>query len=445
MAVAAGLGGYPGGGAAAAGEKRIATFSCDVTLPFGTPIYSSFKPLEVVEHPLLAKGIILEDNGKRYVLCAVDWCELLNGTHTMFQQKVAEAAGTDISLVAVQCVHQHTAPIADGEAMKILDQQESPPPHPSATVFENAASRLAEAVRLAVPNLRPYDQVGTGQAKVDRVASNRRIPAGEGKVGFRASSCKDPKIRDLPEGLIDPWLKTITFADKGQPIVRLHYYATHPQSFYGDPRATYDFPGIARERLQEEEKVFQVYFTGCSGNVAAGKYNDASLEARTGLAQRMYEGMQTSAASTKFAPAGDIAWKTCPFALSFRHDGEYAEDAVRARMSNPQLTPNDRNGAAWDLSSWARAGEPIELSALWMGDIRIIHLPGEPMIEFQLHAQECGAGKFVATAGYGDGCPGYICTEQAFPEGGYEPTASRIVPESEAPFREAIRILVTGA
>ena len=67
----------------------------------------------------------------------------------------------------------------------------------------------------------------------------------------------------------------------------MHYYATHPQSFYRDARASYDFVGMAREKLQEEEGVFQIYFNGCGGDVAAGKYNDGTREARQGLFDRL--------------------------------------------------------------------------------------------------------------------------------------------------------------
>ncbi len=37
-----------------------------------------------------------------------------------------------------------------------------------------------------------------------------------------------------------------------------------------------DVPGFARERLQEKEPVFQVYFTGCAGDVVMGKCNDGT-------------------------------------------------------------------------------------------------------------------------------------------------------------------------
>ena len=72
-------------------NRRIATFACDVTPPLGTPIYSSLKPLADIEHPLLAKGVIIEDAGGRSVLCAVDYCEFCNGVYDLFRERIARA------------------------------------------------------------------------------------------------------------------------------------------------------------------------------------------------------------------------------------------------------------------------------------------------------------------------------------------------------------------
>ena len=67
--------------------------------------------------------------------------------------------------------------------------------------------------------------------------------------------------------MIDPWLRTITFYQEQLPLVRLHYYASHPQTRSG-PVVSSDVPGIAREQFEAEEDVPQIYFTGCGGNVA---------------------------------------------------------------------------------------------------------------------------------------------------------------------------------
>ena len=80
----------------------------------------------------------------------------------------------------------------------------------------------------------------------------------------------------------------------------MHYYATHPQSFYGDPRVTYDFPGMAREELEKQEGVFQVYFTGCAGDVLVGKYNDGTPATRDELADRLLAGMEAAIAATRW-------------------------------------------------------------------------------------------------------------------------------------------------
>ena len=42
------------------------------------------------------------------------------------------------------------------------------------------------------------------KAKVDRVASNRRVPQADGSIVVRASVTREVAVREAPEGLIDP-------------------------------------------------------------------------------------------------------------------------------------------------------------------------------------------------------------------------------------------------
>ena len=269
---------------------RVATFQCDVTPPIGHWLYAH--PLKTVEHPLLAKGIVLEQAGTRYVLCAIDWCVLSNESHARFRGAMAEAAGTDVDNATIQCTHVHTAVVIDSNAKELLADVEDPPAYYDPAFLNNVADKLASGVQAAVARLEPCDRIGTAQAKVERVASDRRIMV-DGQIRWRGSSGgRNPALAELPEGTIDPYVKTITFACGHRPMARVHYYATHPQSFYRDARASYDFVGMAREKLQEEEGVFQVYFTGCAGDVAAGKYNDGSREARQGLYERLLAAMK---------------------------------------------------------------------------------------------------------------------------------------------------------
>src|SRR5262249_22561569 len=135
--------------------------------------------------------------------------------------------------------------------------------------FRRVVQQVADAARAALAKQVPFTHAGVGKARVEQVASNRRVVGPDGKILYtRTSATKDPKARAEPEGLIDPWLRTLSFWDGDRPRAALHYYATHPMSYYGDGRVSSDFCGLARRKRQDDDpKVFQIYFTGCAGNV----------------------------------------------------------------------------------------------------------------------------------------------------------------------------------
>ena len=425
----------------AADELRVATFQSDITPPLGQPMISG-DALRTVEQPLLAKGVVLQAGADRYVLCALDWCELCNGAHDRWQKQLAAAAGTEPARVALQCVHQHTAPLVDFDAQKLLAQTGVEGLQLDPQVVAAIERKLVAAVKESVKHLEPFDHIGTGQAKVERVAATRRPWGADGKIWVRYSSCKDAALRALPEGAIDPYLKTITLARGDKPLVRLHYYATHPQTFYGDHRASSDLPGDAREALQQKEGVFQIYFTGCGGDVTMGKYNDGSKEARRELAARLLAGMESAVATTKLAAADSLHWRTYPLVLPPRTDRGFTQAESLAVLKNPKAGPSRLYYGASNLAFIHRRQQPIVLSSLAIGNVHIVHLPGEPMVCFQRFAQGLQPEAFVAVAGYGDGGTGYLCPAKAYGEGGYEPTASRVKPESEALVKKAIAALL---
>jgi hypothetical protein len=431
-----------------AAELRVATFRCDVTPPLGYLTYPPvFKALEKIEHPLLAKGIVLDDGGRRYVLCAIDWCGLCNSTYDLFRRKVAEGAGTDPARVAVHTVHQHTAPLADNDAYRLLLQSKDPPACPDLRFFDETADRLGAAVKQSLGRLQAFDRIGAGEGKVERVASTRRLIDKDGKVHHPRYSLvrgKDLPLRDEPEGLIDPLLKTITLAQGDKPLVRLHYYASHPQSFYHDPRVSYDFPGMAREELEQREHVFQVYFTGCAGDILVGKYNDGTPATRAKFAERLLAGMQAAIAATRWAPAASIQWRGTEVKLPLYAGPERTAAENRARMADPKVEPAKRLELGAMLLAFAdRIDRPLALSSLQIGRVHILALPGECLVDYQLFAQRSAPGDFVAVAAYTDLGPGYICTDKAFEEGGYEPSDTAVGPGSE-PLLKATIVRLLG-
>ncbi len=419
---------------------HLATFGTEVTPPPGHPLCGGWiEPVRGVDDPLRALGVVLLGAGAPVVLCAVDWCGIRNDANRLWRKALAKAAHTTPERVAVHTVHPHNAPFADVEAEHLLEAVPGAPPSLDLKYFEHVVRQSADAVQEALKKTSAFTHIGIGQARVEQVASNRRILGDNGKVRFvRYSATTNPQARDAPEGLIDPWLKTLSFWNNDQPLAALSYYATHPMSYYGDGRVSADFCGLARQKRQDEERqIFQVYFTGCAGNVTAGKYNDGSKANRPVLRDHIYTAMRAAWKATRRQPLTTWEWRVEPITLLPRREPSFGAEESRKVLQNDKAGKAQRGNAAFQLAWLARQDRPIELTCLDLGTALVLNLPGEPFIEYQLNAQQMRKDVFVCVAGYGDGGPGYIPTDHAYLEGGYEPTVALARP-SEKPLTEAI-------
>jgi len=371
--------------------------------------------------PLEAIGFVLWGCGDPIVICSVDWTGLLNEAHLAWRTALAEAAGTTPERVAVQCVHQHDAPFVCLDAQRMVAEQGDLPYMVDLAYFEACLEDGKTAVRQAMESPIEVTAVAHGQAQVDRVASNRRIVDLNGRVvSQRGSSSKDPSHHLLPEGLIDPYLKSVAFYNQDQMVVACHYYACHPMSYYGRGGVSSDFCGLARKQLQKETPgCTQIYFNGCGGNIGAGKYNDGTPEARIQLTQRMVDGMKRSLESSQPQAVESCSWVTEEILPAPRADFDY--DKLLAQVADRTRSVVDRSRPSF-IVSWInryRSGMPIVLAGLHVNDVTMLHLPSECYIEYQLRAQATRPDKFIACAAYGDGGPWYIPVREAYPQGGY--------------------------
>jgi hypothetical protein len=428
---------------------RIATFSSDATPPLGHPLCGGWiEPAKAVDDPLRALGIVLlPQSEKPIVLCAVDWCGILNDANQSWRKALADAVGTTPDRVALHTIHAHNAPFADLRAEELLAAGPVKQQLMDIPYFRQAVEQSAEAARKSLDQARPITHVGTGQARVEQVASNRRVIGPDGKVLYwRGSSCKDPAARAAPEGLIDPWLKTLSFWNGEQPIAALHYYACHPMSYYGDGRLTPDFCGLAREVMQREHPhVHQLYFAGAGGNIAPGKYNDGSHENRPVLVERMVTAMRSAWKDTARKPLETLTWRNAPTRLFPRAEPDFSAEACQKVLVNEASPKAQRGHAALKLAWLERQERPFDIACLDAGSAQVVHLPGEPFVEYQLFAQSQRPDGFVCTAGYGDDGSFYIPTADAYPQGGYEVGVAFTAAQSEALLHAALaKVLARG-
>ncbi|MCY4587743.1 MAG: hypothetical protein OXB98_17035 [Bryobacterales bacterium] len=424
---------------------RLCPFRFDVTPPLGHSLCGGWiQPVVGVDDPLEAIGFVLLGLDKPIVICVVDWTGILNAAHIAWRQALAEAAGTTPERVALHSVHPHNAPFACLDAQQIVAQYPELPPTLDLAFFQSCLERTRDAVSKALTQPRQVTAVAHGQARVGKVASNRRIVGADGKVGSqRGSSSRNPEHHRLPEGVIDPWLKTVAFYDNGKKVAACHYYACHPMSYYGDGRVSADFCGLARrQRQREEPECLHLYFNGCGGNVGAGKYNDGSKPMRRVLTERMYQAITLSEANLRPEPIESVDWRTVPF-LPEPHP-RFDAGELAARIADPSRSVVERNRPSYTLAYLRRfaRGDPIVVSGLQVNDVSMLHLPGECFVEYQLRAQEMRPERFVATAAYGDDGPWYIPTKESYPQGGYEVSVAWCDPKVDELLTTAVRKLL---
>lgn len=428
---------------------RLATFQIDATPPLGSPLCNgNVKPAMKIVSPLTARGVVLLGADEPIVLCAFDWVGIGNESYDAFRMALAKAVGTVADRVALHTLHQHDAPGSDFATERLLAEHGLAGQYSNPDFDAQVMDRLATAAKQSLSKTRTVTHIGLGSAKVEKVASNRRILGSNGRVAIQRQSSggRNPAARAAPEGTIDPLVRLVSFWSEAKPLAVTTYYATHPQSYYGQGGVNWDFVGMARATREEAlPGLPHIHFDGAGGNVAAGKYNDGAKQNRPVLARRLADGMKRAWEAQQKMPvvAGDVSWSVQHVSLPLRET--LVESELIQKLNDESGTKRVRLRAARDLIFARRMnqGHRIPLSCLKLGTACVLHMPGELFVEYQLAAQRMRPDAFIAMAAYGDYGPGYIGTEIAYSQGGYETgIVSRVAPAVEKVLTDAMEQLL---
>ncbi len=425
----------------------VGVFNFNATPPIGTPV--AYAMTRSVQDSLKGKGLVILSDQAPVVICAVDWLGIANEALEVWRVELARAAGTSVDRVSIHALHQHDGARGDYTTANILSSYGLGGWRYDTAFISATIKQSAEALVQAMERSSPVTHMGYGQAKVDKVASNRRVMGPDGKVAIiRWSRSTDSAAIAAPEGLIDPWLKSVSFWNGDQPLVNLIYYTTHPMSHYGKGDVSSDFVGIARESQQQKLGFPQLYFSGAGGNITAGKYNDGSPERRYVLADRVEKAMAQAWENTTKTPVsgGDLNWNSVKVTLPL--GPHLIEENLISQLESQETDSLEKFTAAKHLAWLNRTneGHPVYVSALNIANIWLLNLPGELFVEYQLAAQQMRPKDLVCTAAYEEYGPGYICTEVAYGQGGYEDSerASRVGPAVEQVLMDAIETVLSA-
>jgi hypothetical protein len=254
-----------------------------------------------------------------------------------------------------------------------------------------------------------------------------------------------------PTGPIDPMLRTIAFLDSNDvPIVAMHYYASHPMAAYPRNMVGADVPGVALAYAAEHgyKDTYNIYFTGCAGDVAFGKYTDLNFDNNLQkLGNRLGQGMVQNLKHLEKKPIGElvVAHENFEFPLHSKLDKRKLTAELKSISSYKQYEQRKIKNYCSVLNDWDRFRlDNAQISRLSIGrHIHILSLLSETCVEYQIFAQSLVPEEFLACVAYSNDGYSYIPTAEMMKQGGYEGDFANIgAPSVEVNYKTAIQQLL---
>ncbi|MFH1919945.1 MAG: neutral/alkaline non-lysosomal ceramidase N-terminal domain-containing protein [Planctomycetota bacterium] len=401
-----------------AGQWLVGTSSAEITPPLEVGILMSsgrqaWEPFEGVRLPLHAKALVVEKNQRRIALVTLDLIGLAGeavGGMRAFREQVVAAAGGAVEAddLVLASSHTHSGP----ESLALSDLYH-------AEAFQKWSRDLARGIGSAVQSAagaqRPARlMVASGSAP--ELAVNRRIETTRGIASVRRELPPDVVIG--PEGPIDDRVGVAAFMDRSnRPVAILVNFTSHPVLEMCIKQVSPDYPGEMCLELEKRHPGAMAFFLqGACGNINPPTMERSAANARQ-FGRRLAAVADEALAGLQPVEGDQLALRWATLRLP-----------ARSVTGEPEAEPFE-----------------TRIGAARIGDLALVFLPGEPFVEIALAIREASPWDFTAVVGYADDYIGYIPTDRAFRNGGYEIGPgrwSRLATGSEPIVREeAIKLL----
>jgi len=389
-----------------------------------------------IHDPLLSSALYLNDGQTEIMFIANDIIFVSKATAQRVRERITQATSVPGGSIMVTATHTHSGP----KTADYISNEHDPlvPPVDTAYVriFEDG---IVHAAVEAHHRARPA-QVGLAVADGAGVGTNRRDPSGP-------ADCRVPVLM-------------VKAVDDGANIACMLVCSMHPTVLHEDSKlVSGDFPAMTRQYLQEEvlgQECPVVYHTGPEGNQSPRHVTQSNTFAEAKrLGHLLGRAVAQVLPQIQYRPAAKLQsaqWFVDLPRKKFPPAPEAEGKVLRAREKLEHLS---RSGAPrqevrtaevdWfgaeetlTLAQAAQQGRletyyqlclPAEVQILRIGPWSFVGWPGEMFIEFGLAVKEKAPDTFVIALANGE-LQGYVVTEEAALEDGYEASNAILDPAS---------------
>ncbi|MBR9998229.1 MAG: neutral/alkaline non-lysosomal ceramidase N-terminal domain-containing protein [Cyclobacteriaceae bacterium] len=359
------------------------------------------EPFKGVHDDLFASAVVFENSTTKACIITADVIGFSHDFVDETKQLIRQDTGIPEENILITAVHNHGGP-------RTRAYGEEPTANEKAyvkTLQENLVKIATESNK----GLQPV-QVGVGKGTCT-MNVNRRARHAEGGVWLGRN----------PGGICDQEVGVIRVDDlSGKTIAILANWPCHAttggQENY---QITGDWPGAASRGIKKAFPDAVILMSaGASGDINPIYGPNDSFNDIDAIGQTLADEVVDVCQGIETYPLQDLQATSMVIRAAGKKPSE-------SRMPNVSLEPAE--------------GVDIRVSSLKIGAILIAGISGELMNEIGLKIKEESPYKNTFIYTHCNGNSGYLCTDKAYEEGGYEPMVSRTMPGTEKQISDTFR------
>ena len=378
--------------------------------------------------PLYSKAIVFQDSSdNRFVMLSLDICMLNAEQVALLRQFIEDDTGIPTANILVAATHTHGGP-------STMSHYTSPKAND--TDIADFLKNASKAAAAALENMSEA-KIRVGHNREERLSFNRRLKCKDGKTHMNWEDLSLDFVCEVL-GPIDPDLAVVAIDLHAKGSAAIVNFALHPAIIdFVNFDYTADFPGYLSQAMKKlhGKDYMTVFLNGCCGNINHINYADKSSPRRGfDMAQRCGYILAVDATeaikdarqiSTEMIMVSSEQLELQRFKVS---DQMYRQAKEFLAHGQAQTRDNDGLPMQYAAPVWVRMyeeqSEPAltEVMVVRIGDLAIVALPGEIFCEIGLEIKHKSPAKHTLIVELANDAIGYVPTEEAFGQGGYEPT-----------------------
>ena len=402
--------------------------------------YYKVRLAEGILDDIEANALALKFNENITLLISVDNCGIEQQLLSYYRKKVSDATEVPMENIVISSTHTHQGPEATINSQNELVREYT----------EFLGKRITDAAVFAIADLKEA-KMGYGKGVAPNVAFIRRYVMKDGSIKTNPG-VNNPDIVK-PVGIIDDSVNVIRFDREGADTIVFVNFANHPDVVGGN-KISADWPGLLRKNV---EKILDntkcIFFNGAQGDV-----NHVNVHPKDGDMNGMFIDFDDVARG--YSHAEYIARVVTGGVLQAYDKVKFVEvDSVISKQKTIQVpsnkpTPeelpeahriNDLHVAGRDnelpyegmmlTTIVAEAARMVRLenapdafdmilSAVKIGPVAFIGIPGEPFSEIGKQIKATEGFEMIIPSCNSNGKEGYFPMQDSYDEGGYEARSS---------------------